>query len=238
MSNIKLTIDGARARIILSKPPLNVLGIKDLRELSSALKNLKTQENLKVITIESDQKVFSAGADISEHTSEKVVEMLDAFHGVFFEMMELDIPTISLVKSGCIGGGCELALFCDFVLAAENAYFSQPEIKLGCFPPVSMVYFPYIVGNKKALEMVLTGNKVFAAEAHGLGLINKVFAEDEFDEKAEKFIDSILALSPDAIKTTLGTYKKLNYVDLKEKIKLSEKLYLEQIDHDSIILKK
>lgn len=234
MSNIKVIENQATARIILSKPPLNILDTEDLQELSNLLRSLRTG----LITIESDQKVFSAGVNISDHSKEKVSEMLQAFHEVFYEMLDLEIPTISIVRSGCIGGGCELALFSDFVLASKNACFSQPEIKLGCFPPVSMVYFPYIIGNKQALEVILTGNKIFADDALRYGLVNKVFSEEEFDIEANKFINSLINNDINAIKTTIKAYKKLNYNELKEKIKLSEKIYLEEVNHDSIGLKK
>ena len=229
MDNIKLIKNESFAKIILSKPPLNILDIKDLQKLCEIFKTLKKEKNLKAIIIESDQKIFSAGINISDHSKENINKMLKSFHNVFFEMLDLEIPSISLVKSGCIGGGCELALFCDFILVSPNAYFSQPEIKLGCYPPVSMVYFPYIIGNKKALEMILTGNKIFAEQAFNFGLVNQVFSDKEFNAESEKFINSITSNSSSIIKTTLKTYKKLNYSGLKEKLKLSEKIYLEEL---------
>jgi len=237
MNAVKIEKNGSIARITLSKPPLNIFEIADLENLSQTLKHLETQEAISLITIESDQKVFSAGVDIKDHTPDKVKQMLEVFHDVFYTMLEMQTPTVTLVKSGAIGGGCELAVFSDFVLASEKAYFSQPEIKLGCFPPVSLVYFPYLTGEKKALEMILLGEKVFAQEALACGLVNKVFSEDNFDEEARKFIDIILQNPDKAVKTTLKAYKKLNRHDLKEKIKLCEKLYLEEIEHDKINVK-
>ncbi len=237
MSAIKIEKNGSIAQIILSKPPLNIFDINDLENLNQILKKLEAQEDIALITIESDQKVFSAGVDISDHNPEKVKQMLEAFHEVFYTMLDMQTPIISLIKSGAIGGGCELAMFSDFVLASERAYFSQPEIKLGCFPPVSLVYFPYITGDKKALEMILLGEKLFAQEAWVCGLVNKVFSEDNFNEEACKFIDIILQNPSKTVKTTLKAYKKFNRQELKEKIKLSEKLYLEEIEHDKINVK-
>ncbi len=231
MQNIKLDKAGEIAKITLSKPPLNIFGTEDLRLLPEIFDEISYEPGIKAITIESDQKVFSAGVDIAEHSKNNMKLMLKAFHKVFFKMLELEIPTISLVKSSCIGGGCELALFSDFVLASQKAYFSQPEIKIGCFPSVSLVYFPYITGHKKALEMILTGNKILAEEALGCGLINQVFPEENFDAKAQEFIDSIIFNSPSVLKTTLNTYKKLHYPEIRKKLACSEKAYFEELIH-------
>ncbi len=229
MNSIQLNKISEFAKITLSKPPLNILDVEDLEKFSKILDEIKKETAIKAIIIESDQKIFSAGIDVRDHSKENVSRMLNSFHKIFFKMFELEIPTISLVKSGCIGGGCELALFCDFVLASEEAYFSQPEIKLGCYPPVSLVYFPYITGNKRSLEMILTGNKVFAQEALKYGLVNQIFPGNEFDLKTKEFLKSLVSNSPSVIKTTIKAYKKLHYSELIEKIKFSEKIYLEEL---------
>ncbi|HSA05997.1 MAG TPA: enoyl-CoA hydratase/isomerase family protein [Candidatus Gastranaerophilales bacterium] len=229
MNHINLIKTDFLAKIILSKPPLNILEAHDLEKLAEILDSIKKENTLRAVIIESDQKIFSAGVNISSHAKEKINEMLKAFHSVFFKLLDLEIPVISLVKSGCIGGGCELALFCDFVLASEKAYFSQPEIKIGCYPPVSLVYFPYLTGNKKSLEMILTGNKLSAKDALLCGFINHVFNDEEFDTKAELFINSVIGNSQAVIKTALKAYKRLHYAEIKDKLKFSEKIYLEEL---------
>lgn len=227
--NIKVIKENFLARIILSKPPVNVFNTEDLIQLKGILEDLNNQEKLKLIVIESDQKVFSAGVDISDHSRDKFLRMLGVFHEVFLSLLSLDIPTMSLVKSGCFGGGCELALFCDLVIASEKAHFSQPEIKLGCYPPVSLVSLPQIIGDKKALELILTGNKISAAEALNLGLINQVFSEQEFDKKSQELIDSIITNSASVIKATVKAYKNINYSEIEEKLKLAENFYIENL---------
>lgn len=217
------------AKITFSKQPLNIFNAQDLINLEKIIRELTNYKSLKLIVFESDQKVFSAGVDVAEHLPEKVHEMLKAFNKLFNTLISLEIPTLSLVKSGCFGGGSEFALFCDFVLATEEAYFSQPEICLGCFPTLSMAHLPYLTGNKKALEMVLTGEKIAAYDALRAGLINHVFPEEIFDVKAQAFINSIISNSAEVIKTTLKAYKKINYADLKGKIDLSEKIFVEEL---------
>lgn len=226
--SIKLEKTEFTAKITLSKPPLNVLDIQDLIELEEILQGLNNQEKLKLIILESDQKVFSAGVNISEHSREKISELLKTFHSVFFTLMDLKIPTLCLVKSGALGGGAELALFCDLVVASKNAYFSHPEIKLGCFPPVSLVSLGQI-NPKKALEIILTGEKLTAKQALEAGLINHVFTDEDFKEKTQELINSIISNSSSVILTTLKAFKRTNYTGLKEKLELSEKIYLEEL---------
>lgn len=228
MQSIKLEKTEFTTKITLSKPPLNILDIQDLIELEKFLQDLNNQEKLKLIILESDQKVFSAGVDISEHSREKISELLKAFHRVFFALMDLKVPTLCLVKSGALGGGAELALFCDLVVASENAYFSHPEIKLGCFPPASLVALGQI-NTKKALEIILTGEKLTAKQALEAGFINHVFTEEEFEEKTQELISSIVSNSSSVTSTTLTAFKKVNYSGLKEKLELSEKIYLEEL---------
>jgi cyclohexa-1,5-dienecarbonyl-CoA hydratase len=229
MNNIKIKKTDFWAKITFSKPPLNIFNAEDLIYLEKILQELKNQEKLKLIIFDSDQKVFSAGVDVADHLPEKAPEMLKAFHKLFIAMIDLEIPTLAMVKSACLGGGSEFALFCDFVLASENVCFAQPEIKLACFPPLSMAHLAYLTGNKKALELILTGEKISAKDALRAGLVNHVFSEEEFDDKAEEFINSITQNSSSIIRTTLKTYKKINYADLKEKIELSEKIFLEEL---------
>jgi len=229
MKHIKLKQSDFLAKITFSKPPLNIFKIEDLIYLEKTLQELKNQENLRLIVFESDQKVFSAGVDIADHLPETATEMMKAFHKLFLTLIDLEIPTLSLVKGACLGGGSEFALFCDFVLATEKASFAQPEIKLAYFPPLSMAHLTYLTGNKKALELILTGENLSAKDALNAGLINHVFSEEEFDKKADQFINSITQNSTSVIRTTLKAYKKINYKDLKEKLEFAEKVFLEKL---------
>lgn len=227
---IKIQKEEYIARITLSKPPLNIFNTKDLLNLEKVLRDLNNQEKLKLIILNSDQKVFSAGVDAADHTQKNIVELLNAFHKVFYAMLDLKIPTISFIRSTCLGGGCEIALFCDFVIASENAFFSQPEIKLGCFPPVSLIHLSQLIGDKKALELILTGSKLSAGEAARHGLINHVYREEEFEEKSQEFINSIISNSSSVIRLVLKNYKELNYKsDIKENLIRTRRVYLNEL---------
>lgn len=229
MNGINFVKAGSIAKITFSKPPLNILGIEDLLRLSALFAKFKTPMDIKAIIIDSDQKVFSAGVNVAEHSKENVNKMLKTFLGIFFNMIEVPIPTICLVKSDCVGGACELALFCDIVLASDNANFSLPEIKLGCYPPAALAYLPYLVGNKKTLDIVLTGKKMSAQEVLNLGLVNQVFSHETFDNEAENYINSLLSNSSSVMNTTLKAFKRMHYNKIIKKLERSEKLYFEEL---------
>ncbi len=107
---------------------------------------------------------------------ETIFQMLDSFHAIFRTLEQIARPTIAVVDGAALGGGCELVTACDIVIASERARFGQPEIKLGVFPPVAAVLLPHVIGDKRARELILTGELIDAAEAARLGLVNYVCA--------------------------------------------------------------
>jgi enoyl-CoA hydratase/carnithine racemase len=154
------------ARLVLNKPPFNVLDIAMMQEINRALEELSSAPAAKVLVFEAAEgsKAFSAGVDVSEHTADKVDEMIEVFHRIFRLLDALDVPTVAVVGGAALGGGCELALFCDMIIASEKASFGQPEIQVGVFPPIAAVALPGIIGPKKAMELVLTGERIRADE--------------------------------------------------------------------------
>jgi len=127
------------AELTLNRSPLNILNISMLQEINSVLEKLNSQTELKLLVIKATGKAFSAGVDVGEHTKDKVNEMIKTFHQTFLLLDKLEIPTLAVVQGSALGGGCELAGFCDLVIASEEAKFGQPEIKVGVFPPGRVV---------------------------------------------------------------------------------------------------
>ena len=179
-------------RITFNLPPLNILNIAMMKEINAALEGF-AGKNLRAVVLAAEGKAFSAGVDVSEHTADKVGEMIDVFHGIFTNLGKIECPTVALVKGAALGGGCEVASFCDIIIASEKAKFGQPEIKVGVFPPVACAIFPRILGPRKGMELLLTGDTIRAAEAKELGLVNHVLPIDTFDEEAEKWLAEKLA---------------------------------------------
>jgi cyclohexa-1,5-dienecarbonyl-CoA hydratase len=175
-------------RIILDRPPVNVLNIAMMEEIQAALRRAQASPTTRVIVFSATGRMFSAGVDIAEHTHDLMERMLDAFHGIFRLMTNGEVPTMAVVQGYALGGGCELACFCDLVVAAQGAKFGQPEIAVGVFPPVAAALFPQVIGGRKAAELVLTGEAIPAEEAHRIGLINAVVPAEELPAEAERII--------------------------------------------------
>lgn len=226
---IKIVKTSNIATITLDKPPLNILNTEDLMFLSQNLISLSKDKNLKIIIFRSEGKVFSAGIDITDHSLEKTNQMLKNFHDLFLIMNNLEIPTLSVITGGCYGGGAEIALFCDFVIASENAHFTHSEIKIGCFPPISLVLLPYLVSNKKALEIILTGNKITAKTALDIGLVNYLSGEKFIEREVNSFVEKITKNSRSVNSLTLKAFKTINTPDLKNKLNQAEKIYLDEL---------
>ena len=216
------------ARLTLSKPPLNVLDIAMMREINAAVDGLNDDPSVKVLVFEAAEgsKAFSAGVDVSEHTAEMVEEMIEVFHRIFRLLDALEVPTLAVVNRAALGGGCELALFCDMVIASEKASFGQPEIQVGVFPPVAAVALPRIIGPKKALEMVLIGDRIRAAEAERLGLVNKVVPPEELKGAADEFVGKLTKLSSAVLRLTKRAVRLGSAGDFTEGLAAVEELYL------------
>jgi cyclohexa-1,5-dienecarbonyl-CoA hydratase len=171
--------DGGVARILLRRPPLNVLDLPMIEELNAALDAIARQPGTRAAVIAAEGKAFSAGVSVQDHLPEKVDAMLRAFHGVFRRIWSLPCPTVAAVQGAALGGGCELACFADVVIASDNASFAVPEIKLGVFPPIAAVHFPERIGLARTLKLVLTGETLTAREAERIGLVDQVTPPDE-----------------------------------------------------------
>lgn len=221
--------DAPVARIVLDHPPLNILTIAMLEELADAIDTLGGRPRLKAVAIAAEGKAFSAGVDVEDHVGEKVRPMIAAFHGVFRRLADFEPVTVALVHGPALGGGCELAAFCDVVLASEDARFGQPEIKLALFPPVSAAAFPYFVNGKKTLELMLTGEAVGAREAERIGLVNHVWAAAEFADRARFFLDHLAQRSAAALRLTKKAYYAAVDLPFDEALDRVERIYLEEL---------
>jgi cyclohexa-1,5-dienecarbonyl-CoA hydratase len=194
--NIRLNIDERVARITFGNPPLNILNIAMMREISSALGECAGQDLVAIVfAADAGCRAFSAGVAVEEHVPGTIYQMLDAFHGIFRTLDQLAKPTIALVDGVALGGGCELVAACDIVIATEHARFGQPEIKLGVFPPVAAILLPTVIGEKRARELILTGEIIDAGEALRLGLCNYHVPATQMELKLNELLTKLRELS-------------------------------------------
>jgi cyclohexa-1,5-dienecarbonyl-CoA hydratase len=195
--NIRFQIQDRVARITLARPPLNVLNIAMMREINVALNECAQPRPLAAIVFDAAEgmRAFSAGVAVEEHVPETVFQMLDTFHSIFRALYQIAKPTLAVVDGLALGGGCELVAACDIVIASDRSRFGQPEIKLGVFPPIAAILLPRIIGERKARELILTGDLIDADEALRLRLVNHVVPSNELASKTESMLTKLRELS-------------------------------------------
>ncbi len=184
---------------------------------------------IKLLLFKANGKAFSAGVDVGEHLGDQVTEMIEVFHGIFRRLDALPVLSIASVQGAALGGGCELALYCDLVVASEKAKFGQPEIQVGVFPPIAALILPRIAGRKKALELILSGETIGAQEALSLGLINKVVPPEALEEEFQKFCGKFIPLSGLVLSLTKKAFNAGLMDPSAQGLKEIEKIYLQEL---------
>lgn len=217
------------ARIVLNRPPANVMNIEMMTEITKFLESLYNQDHIKVIIFSSSGRFFSAGVDMADHAPQRVFELLEAFHGIFLTLRELARPTIAVVNGPALGAGCELATFCDLVVASENAKFGQPEIRVGVFPPIAAVVFPSLLGRKKTMELILTGDTIGAQEALELGFVNRVVPHDKLEAFVDELVSRIMANSGSVLQMTKMALIAGEGLNFQEALKRVQDIYLNHL---------
>jgi len=182
--HIRFRIEDRVGRITFARQPLNVFNIEMMREIANAVSECNQRE-LVAIVFDADKECrsFSAGVAVEEHVQDTIFQMLDAFHAIFRLLEQVAKPAIAVVDGAALGGGCELVAACDIVIASDRSRFGQPEIKLGVFPPVAAVLLPLIIGERRARELILTGEIIDAVEAGRLGLCSYVVPSVHLEAK-------------------------------------------------------
>src|ERR1700676_1330269 len=226
---VKFKVEGSVARLTLNRPEHNLLNEAMLRELSDGVAVAGDREDIKLIVLDSACKVFCGGIDIGEYTSQRVFQMLDAFHAAFSGMLEVGKPVICVVNGPAIGGGAELAAFGDFVIAPPKARFAQTEISIGVFPPLASTILPFLVGPKVALELVLTGEPVTAERALELGLINRLVPEAQLEATVNELIARITAHSGPVLTMAKRAILGGMGLSLRDGLKNSTSIFLHEL---------
>ena len=199
--HISFRVEERVARVAFARPPLNIFDIALMREVERALYEGAGRRDVVAVVFEAAEgsRAFSAGVSIEEHQPETIYQMLDSFHSVFRALEQLAKPALAVVDGAALGGGCELLLACDIVIASPQSRFGQPEIKLGVFPPVAAVLLPRVVGERRARELVLTGELIDADEALRIGLVSYVVEGAQLEAKLQEILSRFRELSAPAL---------------------------------------
>jgi len=226
---IKFDTTSYVARITLNHPPYNVLTVPMMKELAEAIESLNGRADIKCILLESSQKAFSAGISLEDSKPDRVFQTLDAFTRVFQAIRDISKPLIVVVNGPAIGAGSELVAFGDVVIATPNAKFSQPEVKMGVFPPFAAIMLPQLIGPKKTYELILTGQALTAEEGLQFGFVNKVVPEAKLNEAVQEILARIGEFSGPVLEMTKAVIGSSIGLPLAEAMKKSHDIYLNQL---------
>jgi cyclohexa-1,5-dienecarbonyl-CoA hydratase len=211
--------------VTLDAPPLHILDIALLEKLRDTLARVGNDRHALILDA-TGEKAFSAGASVQDHTADRVAEMLATFHDCFRTLARLDVVTVAIVRGLALGGGCELAMACDFVLASGNARFGLPEITLGVFPPVAAYQMSRLVPPRLGLELLLAGDPIDAAEAKRLGLVNEVFSDDA---QVDAWLARLYRHSASSLRLAKKAFRIAQAGDFDARLADVERVYLEEL---------
>jgi len=229
--DIQFAITDRVARITFAHPPLNILTIAMMKEIVDAIGQAARAHDTCAIVFagSSASRAFCAGVSIEEHKPETVFQMLDGFHAIFRSLNAASKPVIALVGGAALGGGCELAAFADIVIASQSARFGQPEIKIGVFPPVAAFVLPRVIGDKRAREMILTGELLTAEVAHSIGLVNHVVDEKSLEIKTDEILTTFRQMSVPGLEMARGAIVQTWGLGFDDALRRSEDIYLNEL---------
>jgi len=217
------------ATVRLHLPPVNVLTLPAIDALREAVDSLAGREDLATVVLRGTPATgFSAGVDVAAHAPGQVGEMLRTFHGLIRALWSLPQVTLAAVEGRALGGGLELAMACDLVLAAVDTRLGQPEIRLACFPPVAAAVLPSRIGHHRAAELVLLGDEIDARTAADWGLVNEVVEAAELETAVRSRTAELAGLSRAALRVTRRALLA-SRADWEERLARAEEIYLREL---------
>lgn len=222
--------EGQVANVFLAAPKANILDRAMMADLQKIFAELSPRHDLKAIIVTADGPNFSFGASVQEHLPEQIAATLAQLRELLVLMVRAPAPTIAAVRGQCLGGGFELVLACDLIVAEETAQFGSPEIKLGVFPPAASALLPLRVGGGWASKLVLTGESWTGAAAAKMGLVSRLAAAGELEAQLEKWMEAdFLPRSAVALRYAARATRLPILSALEKDLPLLEKMYLEEL---------
>ncbi len=226
---LTVTLRANVALITLNRPEaLNALNLALMRELAAEMTSLDADPDVRCIVLTGSDKAFAAGADVKEMAGKGFAEMFmtDLYGPETEAILRVSKPVIAAVAGFCLGGGCELAMLCDFILAADTAKFGQPEVNLGIIPGMGGTQrMTRAVGKAKSMELHLTGRFMDAAEAERAGLVARVVPAADLIAEALKTAGKIAAKSAVAVKAAKEAVNRADELSLREGVLHERRLF-------------
>jgi enoyl-CoA hydratase len=226
--NILVSTRGRVGTITLNRPKaLNALNAALMKELSAALDALEADPNIGCVVITGSERAFAAGADIKEMQSLSFPDTyLEDFVTPYERLARFRKPVIAAVAGFALGGGCELAMMCDLIIAADNAQFGQPEIKLGVMPGIGGTQrLVREIGKSKAMDLILTGRNMDATEAERAGLVARVVPLSELNGEVNGIADTIAGMSLPIAMMAKEAVNRAYETSLSEGVRFERRLF-------------
>jgi cyclohexa-1,5-dienecarbonyl-CoA hydratase len=218
------------ATLTIDRPPLNILDIPTIDHLGQRIAELAVDPEILVIVLRGHgDRAFSAGVAVQDHTPDRVGPMLDSLHGTIRRLRDLDAVTIAAVHGHCLGGGMELAMSCDLVIATDDARFAQPEIELGCFPPVASALLPSRIGAGLTLDLALAGRTLTAEEAERLGLVTRRVLVGGLDHCVHEIAERIASRSAPVVRLAKKAVRAGRDLPFPQALAETERIYKEEL---------
>ena len=214
------------ARVTLNRPKVNMMNIEMMDEINNLLESFVSDQDLKCVVIDAAGKHFCTGVEVADHKPDKVGDMIATFNRIFELLEQIDVPVIALVQGFCLGGGMELAIACDVIVADKSAKFGQPEIKVGFLPPYAAIRLPQLVGPARAVEICTTGKFYSAEESQLMGMVAHVAEDGQLSETAENIVKEIRSNSPLIIRLNKQAVRQHLGMDFKQALEGVSDLFL------------
>ena len=229
-SPVLLSRQGRTATVSIDRQPLNILDLASIARLNEVLDEAAGDEGLALLFVRgAGDRAFSAGVSVQDHTPDRMAEMLGGLHAAVRRLRDMRAVTVAAVCGHCLGGGMELALACDLVLASDDARFGQPEIHLGCFPPVAAALYPGRLGTPRALELLLTGRVLACDEAERLGLVTWRVPAGGLDLGIAQVESDLAAKSAPVLRLAKKAVRAGEERGFPAALEETERLYLEEL---------
>jgi cyclohexa-1,5-dienecarbonyl-CoA hydratase len=229
---IRLKAADGIAHLTLNNPKQNIMNIEMLNEMTRAIDSLMDSVDVRLIILDASPECegyFSLGVAAEDYTAPMVFQVMDAFHDVFRTTMDVSKPVLAVVDGVASGVGAELAAFCDLIVASENAQFCQPEIKLGVFPPLGALVYPRVIGPRRAMELLLTGEPISAQQALAMGLVNRVVPRSALKETVDTLAKHICDQSAPVLQLLKRAIFEGTWNPFAAALKKAQDIYLNQL---------
>jgi len=215
------------ARILINRPPLNILNIKTMREITEAYRDAEGTQDISIITLRgAGNKAFVAGVDVKDHLPEVMNDMLKAFEELMLTVANGKKPSLAIVDGVCSGGGFELVLCCDMIIATDKTAFSLPEITLSLYPGFGIVMLPRKIPRNIAFEMITSGDSISADDAYRIGLVNKLVSPDHLEDEVEKYLARFRKKSAKALELSRHALLRAYDMDFGKALKTVDDIYV------------